>query len=721
VRIAVWPVVIDKRRLHWAIVFAPAFIVALLGAATFYGIRRERISSEHLENTSRAIDAYNQLLADLHDAQNAQRGFIITGDQTYLAPYVAARSRLDADRDRLKQYAAIAGEERAQSRQLDSIVVQAFQIYARRIELRRTQGEAVAAADLATGRGELLAAHARAMVAQAVSRAQGKQQVAEQEREQRALLMSVAVPAGTLFVMLLALLVNESLVRDALREQAQTSWFRAIIENAYDLTFVTDANARLVFVSPSVERVLGYRPNELVGSVGTLMVHPDDLENTKSFRARAIANPRTSFNFTNRVRTKDGGWRTLHLSITSLLDDPHIRGVITNARDVTESQKLQDQLLQSQKMDAVGRLAGGIAHDFNNLITTIKGYLTFALDDKTVSESVRADLQEVDQAADRAAELTKQLLAFSRHQPMEARTVDVNDVVADFQRMIQRVIGETIMVRARLADEPQFVLADPGQLHQVLMNLTVNARDAMPDGGIVTIEVRCERRDTPWPGESTMEPGDYAMIAVSDTGEGMSAEVRARIFDPFFTTKPTGSGTGLGLSVVYGIVKQNGGHVYVYSEPGHGTTFKIYLPLATPISASAENDDAVDDRPGTETILVVEDQQAVRAIAVRALRSRGYQVLEAHNGIEALGTLHAHAGIKLILSDLVMPEMRGQELYDIVRRDYPDIRFIMMSGYTDSSATELPEGAAYIEKPFTIAALARKVRSVLDAHYQLQA
>jgi nitrogen-specific signal transduction histidine kinase len=404
----------------------------------------------------------------------------------------------------------------------------------------------------------------------------------------------------------------------------------------------------------------------------------------------------------------------LKYKIVNLLDHAGIHGMVATARDVTEEQRLEEQLLQAQKMDAVGRLAGGIAHDFNNVLTAIKGHLAFALESMPPTDAAHSDLMEAETAANRASALTKQLLTFSRQQIMQVRTVDIKSLVADFDRMIRRVIGEDIRIETTLPAEALHVRADAGQLQQVLMNLAVNARDAMPKGGRLTIDVRTETRDAPWPGEEEVQSGGYVMVSVGDTGAGMTEEVRARIFEPFYTTKESGKGTGLGLAIVYGIVKQFGGHIYVYSEPGRGSTFKIFLPQSEAEAVASSDEADVGVEGGTETILVVEDDVAVRALAVRALRGRGYSVLQAGNGIEALAVLAMSKDVRLILSDAIMPEMRGQELADIVVRDYPATKFILMSGYTGTDFSALPPGVVFIEKPFTVRSLTRTVREVLD-------
>ena len=389
--------------------------------------------------------------------------------------------------------------------------------------------------------------------------------------------------------------------------------------------------------------------------------------------------------------------------------------------DTTERKSLEGQLLQAQKMEAVGRLAGGIAHDFNNMLTAVMSYSDLLLQDFPVTDRRRDDVAEIASAARRAAALTRQLLAFSRQQVLQAWPLDLNVTVREIEKMLGRLIGADVRVETRLAPHLGIVKADPGQIEQVLMNLAVNARDAMADGGTLTIETANVTLDDHYARtHPACTPGDYVMLAVSDTGIGMAPPTQARIFEPFFTTKERGKGTGLGLSTVYGIVKQSGGNIWVYSEPGQGTTFKIYLPRVDAVptdSAIAERRAAAHQ--GSEVVLIVEDDAAVRTVVGRILRAGGYAVMEATNGAQALHICENPAlGVDLIITDVVMPEMGGREFARIMAELRPTARWLFMSGYTEYGVTHasmLSPGAAFIEKPFAMDALARKVREVLDA------
>ncbi|HXF94697.1 MAG TPA: response regulator [Gemmatimonadales bacterium] len=396
-----------------------------------------------------------------------------------------------------------------------------------------------------------------------------------------------------------------------------------------------------------------------------------------------------------------------------------VSAALEQARERAINRELERQLQQAQKMEAIGRLAGGIAHDFNNLLTAIIGYADLLAENLADRPGASADLDEIRRAAERAADLTRRLLAFSRKQILEPRVVDLNALVTDFERMLRRLIGEDVELRLALAPELGLVRADPGQLEQVIMNLAVNARDAMPSGGKLAIETANVELDAAYAARHVgVTPGRYVMLAVSDTGTGMDQATKARLFEPFFTTKPPGKGTGLGLSMVYGIVKQSGGNIWVYSEPGRGTTFKIYLPQ---VEAGEEPEAAagpIRDTRGTETVLVVEDAEPVRTLARRVLEERGYRVLEAQTAAEAQVAAELHRGpLDLILTDVVLPDLSGRELAERLTARWPALKVLYMSGYTDDSIVQhgvLEAGVAYLQKPFTPESLAAKVRGVLD-------
>ncbi len=397
-----------------------------------------------------------------------------------------------------------------------------------------------------------------------------------------------------------------------------------------------------------------------------------------------------------------------------------VEGVIGVALDITDRERLMDQLRQSQKMQAVGELAGGVAHDFNNLLMVVKGHAQILHDRLADSPSLRGSVEQVEKAADRAASLTRQLLAFSRKQVLQPRVLDINEVVAGMIKMFSRVIGENIEMTFVPGSNLGRVKADPGQIEQVLLNLVVNARDAMPNGGRLTIETANTDLDRSYATQHiSFQPGPYLMLTVTDTGCGMDAETQTRIFEPFFTTKGPGKGTGLGLATVYGVVKQSGGYIWVYSEVGRGTTFKIYLPRVLDeierVSAEVEKKGAAT---GTETVLLVEDEQSVRELVGDYLRTAGYRVLEAEDGERALKAAADHRGpIHILVTDVVMPHMNGSQLATKLGAERPDMKVLFISGYTDDTVFRhgfLEGGVAYLQKPFNLKSIAEKIRDVLS-------
>jgi len=420
------------------------------------------------------------------------------------------------------------------------------------------------------------------------------------------------------------------------------------------------------------------------------------------------------------IIAKDGHRVAVEANTKLVYQDGVPVGVQGIARDVTERKQLEEQLRQSQKMEAIGQLAGGVAHDFNNLLTAINGYSSLALQRLEDDHPIKPYIEEVKKAGDRAANLTRQLLAFGRKQILQPIALNLNGVVSDMNKMLRRLIGEDIVLTAKLDAGVGKVMVDPGQVEQVLVNLIVNARDAMPRGGNLTIETKNVELDEEYGSKHVgVAPGKYVLLAISDTGEGMTEEVRHRVFEPFFTTKEKGKGTGLGLSTVYGIVKQSGGNVWIYSEPGRGTTFKVYLPQVVSDPRELGEEVAEVAPPGgSETILLVEDEAVVRGLARRILEQAGYSVVEASRGDEALRFCAEHADeVDLLLTDVVMPEMSGKQLADQLKSQYPALRMVFMSGYTDESIVHhgvLDSSVEFIQKPFTPAALVRKVREVLD-------
>jgi len=470
----------------------------------------------------------------------------------------------------------------------------------------------------------------------------------------------------------------------------------------------------------AMARMYGFdEANELLGTRLSDLHNVTDPVNREQIRAFIRGGYRVSDSET-REHDREGRPRVFLNNVVGFVEDGQLVRVWGTQRDVTEQRHLEEQFRQSQKMEAVGQLAGGIAHDFNNLLTAILGNTQLLLRELPPGDSMHGDVEEIRKASERAASLTRQLLAYSRRQMLQPEVLDLNVVMAEMDKMLRRLIGEHIDLVAVFAPDLGRVRADPNQIEQVIVNLAVNARDAMPDGGKLTIgTANVDLDETFAEAHLGSVPGSYAMLAVTDTGVGMDATVRAHLFEPFFTTKEVGKGTGLGLATVYGIVKQSGGYISVYSEPGHGSSFKIYLPrIATPAEPPAGAPKG-GPAPGSETVLVVEDEPAVLALSRRALESQGYVVLAASDANAALRVVERHGGmIHLLLTDVVMPGLSGRELADRLSAQRPGIRVLYMSGYPGDAVVQhgtLPLGSAFLQKPFSPDGLARKVRDVLDA------
>jgi nitrogen fixation negative regulator NifL len=498
-------------------------------------------------------------------------------------------------------------------------------------------------------------------------------------------------------------------------------YYRSLIEHALDLTAVLAPDGRVLFASPSVERLLGIRSDAAKGRSIFELVHADDATSVRERIADVLTRGARFEHVELRMRHADGTWRLLSAVGKPLPPETGIEGLIINARDLSGQKELEAQLRQSQKMDAIGRLAGGVAHDFNNLLTAILGYTEMLLADLGPDDPTRADLNEILTAGQRAAALTRQLLTFSRKQVEQVEPVDVSSLVRGLEKMLRRVIGEDIAFSCELPEDLGRVLADPSQIEQVLLNLVVNARDAMPKGGRLTITGARVTRSGPkrTSGEGP-RIGDWVVLTVEDDGTGMSEETLARVFEPFFTTKPKGKGTGLGLTTVYAVVHQAGGFTEVASEPGTGTTFRVFLPRAETIAPKERAGSGSHGSPagrGTETILLAEDEPLVRKLAADVLRARGYTILAAASGPEALALAAANAdSIRLVVSDVVMPGMTGPEMAATLSERGLKVPVLFMSGYAETeSGLLLPEGAPLLQKPFSPDALLRRVRALLES------
>jgi PAS domain S-box-containing protein len=482
-----------------------------------------------------------------------------------------------------------------------------------------------------------------------------------------------------------------------------------------------DAAGRITFWNQFAERLYGWPAEEALGSnLFELLLAKTSVDQAGEIESLLRAGD--SWSGEVMARRKSGEIFPVFMTVAPLRDEEgKVKGLVGVSADISKRKQLEEQLRQSQKMDAIGRLAGGIAHDFNNLLTAITGYSQIALLKLHPEDPLRKDIEEILRAGERATGLTRQLLAFSRRQILQPRLLDLNNVIIGMEYLLRRLIGEDITLVTKLAPDLGKVTADPGQIEQVILNLVVNSRDAMPGGGTLTLETANINLSEDYSHQNyRARPGPYIMLAVSDSGVGMDELVQSKAFEPFFTTKESGKGTGLGLSTVYGIVEQSGGDIRLYSQAGQGTTFKVYLPRA----GEKEKKAPVSVQPpesaprGVETILLVEDEDAVRNLIRSILRQNGYTVIESRHGGEALLICERYEGpIHLLLTDVVMPQMSGGELADRLRPMRPTMKALYMSGYTDNDLIRrsAPDAESnFLHKPFTPEVLLRKIRTLLD-------
>jgi PAS domain S-box-containing protein len=502
--------------------------------------------------------------------------------------------------------------------------------------------------------------------------------------------------------------------------------FRSLVQNSSDIITLLDKKGRIDYASASVERILGYSPGELIGSNAFEYVHQDDLKRVSEAFARVIHSPSLKSTTEFRYKHKDNTWRMLEATSSNQTANPAISHIVVNSRDITkrkhteeEREKLRTQLLQSQKMEAIGQFAGGIAHDFNNILTVIMGCAHYLKKELKDDDPLQVDINDMLASTEKASNLVQSLLTLSRKKVINPQHIDLNEIVQNMQRLLIRIISEDIKVGTGLADRKLIVMADPGQIEMVLMNLVMNARDAMPAGGRLTISTgSVEIDDEHIEAGCCSRRGKYATIVISDTGRGMDEHTRERIFDPFFTTKEAGKGTGLGLAMVHGIVKQHNGYINVYSEIGMGTTFRIYLPVASKEAACVKPQCVRTPEKGTETLLFAEDNKEVRKFIKMMLEKYGYEVIEAKDGEDAVSKFLKNKNrIQMLLFDVIMPKKNGKEAYDLIRRIRPDIKALFVSGYAADAIRKrglLEEGCDFVQKPVSPLAFLKKIREVIE-------
>jgi PAS domain S-box-containing protein len=702
-------------------------LAILVGISVFFYLHtRDLIQNEDLVARSLEVrEKLYELHAALVEGESSQRDYILTGDQVFLAPYRQASAQIPLILKDLRELASDKPLTLSLIANMEPLINQEILWLQEDISMREQGNREASVQSIKSGAFRKLRADIQSSIA-AINKAEDQllaQRRARAKVNNRKLLYALII--GSMFSFgSLSLIFYFLLFEIKLRRRIEQDLYlseerlRVFMENSPAISFMKDEYGRYVYITGLIQQILAQKPGEVVG-LTDYDLWP--LEVAQSFQEGdlSVFSEQKAIAMSASLPDKDGNLR--HFLVYKFPVPNHSNQRILGgvAVDITKQKQLEQQFLQAQKLEAIGRLAAGVAHDFNNLLTAIIGYAEMVLLELGQGDPVESFVQEIVKAGQRAGSLTRQLLAFSRKQLLQPRPLNLNDVVGDMEEMLHRLIGEDIQFSVLLAPDLGAASADPGQIEQIIMNLVINARDALPRGGQITIETANVLLDEAYAqSHPEVTPGPHVMLAVNDNGEGMDAQTKAQIFDPFFTTKEVGRGTGLGLSSVYGIVKQSGGHIWVYSEPGRGTTFKVYLPQVEVSSEPLHVKTAPVELPrGWETILVVEDEEAVRALILQTLQKYGYTVLAARQGEEALSRCAGHPGpIHLLLADVVLPKINGPELAARLASTYPGLKVLFMSGYTDNAIFQhgvLDAGVNFLQKPFRVESLIHKVHEVL--------